>query len=121
MGTELCFSWDGQERLRLTVRSNEDGRIETNRRARRLIIPAGAEIRSPDDEEVIGIVTRVYGLGGNRYAIEYSPPITAKRKKRRRKPAHVDDDVDALLLAADAVVAEVADVLRVEGEAEIYE
>jgi len=119
MDTELVFFWGGQERLRLTIRSNDGSQIETNRRGSSLMIPAGAEIRLPDDEEVIGIVTRVIGLGGNRYAIQYYPPVKAKTKRRKKKPPPPpDDEIDSLLEAADAVVADAADVLEVEGEAE---
>lgn len=115
MDTIFCFFWGGQERLRMAVRSNDGTKIETNRRARRLTIPVGAEIKLPGDEGVIGVVTRVVGLGGSRFAISYDPPVKAKRRRKKSQ----DDEMDTLLLAADAVVAEAADVLGVEGEVEI--
>lgn len=123
METELVLWWDGVERLRFSVRSNDGKIIQTNRRAKPLRVPRGAEIKLPDGE-LVGTVDRVTGAGANRYELHYTAAPKKKKRTRKKKkppelpPAEPDAEADDLLATAEALESDLATVLEPEGEAE---
>lgn len=115
MDKELVLWWDGQERLRFSFRVNDGAIIETNRRAKPLRVPQGAEIKTVDGK-LVGTVNRVTGAGANRYDIHYTPAPAPKRKARRRKKIESEpDDGDDFLAMAETLEND-PEVLTLDGE-----
>ncbi|MCP3885370.1 MAG: hypothetical protein GY700_07825 [Propionibacteriaceae bacterium] len=123
MDKELVLWWNGQERLRFSVRLDDGSIVETNRRAKPLRVPQGAEIKTVGGD-LVGTVDRVTGAGASRYDIHYTaaPAPAPAPKKRRRKKAKPPPEVveeDDFLAMAERLEAELPDqVGGPHGEAE---
>lgn len=114
MDTELVLWWDGQERLRFSFRVNDGAIIETNRRAKPLRVPQGAEIKTMDGK-LVGTVKRVTGAGANRYDIHYTPAPAPEKKRKRKKKGGPKPGVDDFLAMAETLEND-PEVLTLDGE-----